>query len=399
MGETTVPVHPAVFVDYSFGRGWHIVLSKDSNIGEVVLLFGSEFGSMMPSSGLVVLNLIDPRERFWLFGFLKHPSFREQLHTVVPRGATIAHAKELWLDCAIPAPDLASREFKWVSAAVQQISDWERQIRVRHLGIMDLFANAIGWSSQSTYTSETVSSSDVKLLGRLDTGLYSHQYRGLCAAISGHRGKWTRLSDLGIETRRGSNLAVSVIGASQYSTEEMPGWYRLIRPKSIAQEGILMENEWFGSVRDLPTVEAGQIIFGGEATWRSIVMCEGIDRCITNFHGTVIAWPDHELYETIWLRCWIEFLRGQGILKEIAVGGLGGSLGTDMYEHIPVPTMSAAQKRQIADLYFSSRPLPTDPLVWTRQAGIWQLDREAKALRARLEKVQDRILRGQPAGV
>ena len=49
------------------------------------------------SGGIVRLN---PKvDRFYLFSFLKHPIFRQELYSLVPRGATIAHANTLWLGC------------------------------------------------------------------------------------------------------------------------------------------------------------------------------------------------------------------------------------------------------------------------------------------------------------
>ncbi|MGA7088929.1 MAG: hypothetical protein WB116_11770 [Candidatus Dormiibacterota bacterium] len=408
MGETSVPVHPATFIDYGLGEGWHILLSKDANIGEVGLVHGQEFGAIMPSSGMVQLNLKDTAEQFWAFGFIKHPSFKEQLEALVPKGATIAHAKSLWMDCYIPEPDHQSPEFRWVSAAVRTISEWEREIRSKHRRMLDLLAANITWTQTSKSAAEVVFSHERRDLGRLDTGLYSHRYRGIRDAVTDQAGNWTPLTALGLDTRRGQNLQVSSIGVSMEADSPAPGWYRVIKPTEITTEGVLTEQKYLGSPRKLKTVDVGQIVFGGEATWRSMVICEDIIKCTTNIHATILAWPGHELYEVIWLRCWLDFLREHGVLKEIAAGGLGGSLGIRMYEHVPVPVMADETKAQVAKLYFNDACPQLDlknmedssqTAVWTNEAGIWQLDREANALRVRLEQVQNRILRGQPAGV
>jgi type I restriction enzyme S subunit len=266
----------------------------------------------------------------------------------------------------------------------------------------------MAWNPKPAIGGETVSSGELRSVGRLDTGLYSRRYRSVRDAATDASGKWTRLTDLGLETRRGQNLQVSAIGASQEANVPTPGWYRVIKPTDIATEGILTEEKYLGSPRELKTVDAGSIVFGGEATWRSMVICEDIVKCTTNIHATILEWPGHDLYEAIWLRCWLEFLREHGVLKEIAAGGLGGSLGIRMYKHVPVPRMDRATKVAVAKLYFNDRcgpfgmedvERPAQVRAWTRSAGIWQLDREAKALRLKLSEVQDRILRGQPAGV
>lgn len=400
--ESCIRIHPAVFESFHLGD-WDLLLSKDSNVGEVGIAVGSKFQQVMPSSGLVRLNLRHDVNRFQLFAFLKHHSFREQLLSLVARGATITHARELWLDCVVPLP--SSREldvFTRIGDLTQAVCEIEGEIERKHEAMLARFQDEIAWAPRAGR--REVGDRELRAIGRLDTALYSERYRGLLEVLSSRFGGWQPLNRIGLRTRRGPNLAVSVIGRSMYSANPVAGWYRLIRPMCITEQGTLTEEEYLGSPRDLPLVEEGQIVFGGEATWRSLVVCEAIEHCTTNFHGTVWAWPEHQLSDVIWLRCWIEFLRSSGVLEAIAVGGQGGHLGPDQYRHIPVPEMTDPVRREIASLYCSgARSSPTyvstDWLErvreWMVDAGIWELDREAKALKRVLEEIQDCLLHGR----
>ena len=99
--ETCQPIRPGVFYDMQLQKG-DMIISKDSNIGEVVIL-DRDYPTMMLSGALYKLPIKD--HKYYLMAFMKHDIFREQLDYLVPRGATIRHAKTLFLDCKIPMPN------------------------------------------------------------------------------------------------------------------------------------------------------------------------------------------------------------------------------------------------------------------------------------------------------
>ena len=102
---------------------------------------------------------------------------------------------------------------------------------------------------------------------------------------------------MGVKSRRGQNLAVSIIGRSLYSEEYKPGWYELVRPVNISEYGTLVRQEWLGTRRKLPTVNRGDLILGCEGfeKGRSIVLIDEPEPTITNFHGTVVYWPGADI--------------------------------------------------------------------------------------------------------
>ena len=241
-GNAITPISPRVFEDPSLTDG-DILMSKDSNVGECAMVDGNRWRNHMFSGGIVRLH--PAMDRYYLFSFLKHPLFKNQLLAMSPRGATITHAKTLWLNCLIPFPNQrgAERVIRYVSALTQSIIEKEKAIRERHDAITmaieeELSANNRGKAFQYAFPAI----SEVKESSRFDCGLYCVGFRSFKHRVDGYKRGSTCLSKIGVKTRRGPNLAVSVIGKSLYSEEPKPGWYQLIRP--------LNWNKLFG----LPTV-------------------------------------------------------------------------------------------------------------------------------------------------
>src|SRR4029077_13271037 len=95
------------------------------------------------SGGILRLNPIC--DRYYLFSFLKHPLFKAQLLAMAPRGATITHAKTLWLDCFIPFPnqDDSERVEKVVSVLMRAVIDKELEIRRKNRVIDQIIESEI----------------------------------------------------------------------------------------------------------------------------------------------------------------------------------------------------------------------------------------------------------------
>lgn len=215
------------------------------------------------------------------------------------------------------------------------------------------------------------------------------------------------MSKLGIRSRRGPNLAVSVIGKALYSDTPKSGWYELIRPVNISEYGTVGAREWLGSPKKLPVVSPGDLILGCEGfeKGRSLVLVEAPERCTTNFHGTVLFWPGAELWQTVFIRCFFAYLRAHGVIDWVGVGGSGGHMSPEYFDHLPFPRVPDKEQQRIARLYHNPCTPPARKLTltnfvswhqeWDETLGIWELDREMKALQAELAAVQEKIIAGR----
>ncbi len=88
----------------------------------------------MLSGALYKLPVSD--KKFYLLAFIKQNIFREQLDFMVPKGATIRHAKTIFLDCKIPMPNHnTDNTIKFVEVLTQAIINKEQLIKERHESI------------------------------------------------------------------------------------------------------------------------------------------------------------------------------------------------------------------------------------------------------------------------
>jgi hypothetical protein len=233
-GDAIIPINPRVFHDMELADG-DILLSKDSNVGESAIVDGNGWRNHTLSGGIV--RLTPSINRHYLFAFLKHPVFKTDLLSMVPRGATIAHANELWLDCRIPFP--AQREadeiIAYVSALAEAIVDKERAIRSRNRTInmqieAELVANQKG---AFQYTDPTLD--DVRQMSRFDAAIYSEGFKREEYRIKNYARGWANYEQLGFDIGRGQNLQLSCIGQSVYSDSPKPKFYRLVAPTDISE--------------------------------------------------------------------------------------------------------------------------------------------------------------------
>lgn len=249
---------------------------------------------------------------------------------------------------------------------------------------------------------------EVQTSRRFDTGLYCRGFKAFKHRIEHYRPGALCLSKMGVKSRRGPNLAVSVIGKSIYTDKYKPGWYELIRPVNISEYGTLSRREWLGSTKRLPIVKQGDLILGCEGfeKGRSLVLVEAPERCTTNFHGTVLFWPGAELWQIIFVRCFLAYLREHGVIDWVGVGGSGGHMSPEYFDYLPFPRFPDHVQQQIASRYHKpslppKRKQTLENFVawhreWNADLGIWELDRELKVLQRALSAVQEEIIGGRP---
>lgn len=406
-GDAITPVNPRVFEDMALSDG-DILLSKDSNVGECAMVDGDSWRNHTLSGGVVRLR--PSVNRHYLFAFLKHPLFVTELRAKVPRGATIAHANELWLDCRIPFPVQQNSDevVAYVAALTKAIIDKEKAIRARDAEIMQQIESELSANqSGGAFRYEHPTLAELQRTTRLDSGLYCRGFRAFQHRVNNYRHGATNLSELGVRSRRGPNLAVSVIGNSLYSDTMKPGWYELIRPLNISEYGTLSSREWLGSPKKLPTVNNGDLVLGCEGfeKGRSLVLIDAPERCTTNFHGTVLSWPGAGVWQTVFVRCYLAYLREHGVIDWVGVGGSGGHMSPEYFDYLPFPRFPESIRRSIARLYHNPAPNPTYKLTrtnlvawhreWNESLGIWELDREIKVLQQTLAAVQEEIIEGK----
>jgi hypothetical protein len=413
------PMNPRAYDRLTIEHGERVVgdgeilYARGGEVGEVAIAAG--LGSALMSSHLIKLAF--RRDPLYALAFLKHPLIKaqQQISRRGSIGALDNFDERTLLDAVIPFPNQADSDsvISLVSAITQCIIDLEIAMRARHIEIyVKIRAELENVKTKPVpFAFSQPRFSDVHKAGRLDTGLYERRFAEFSAGIAQYKDGATTMSAMGVVSRRGPNLAVSVINDVRYSDEPHSGWYELIRPVHITEYGTLLRREWLGTKKNLPTVQSGDLILGCEGfeKGRSLVVVEPVERCTTNFHGAVLSWPKHCLDDIVFVRCFLAFLRQEGVMDLAGVGGSGGHMSPEYFDQLPFPRFGADRRANIARSYRSgvTRDLLLHPVgtliernrLSMSDLGVIELDRRAKSLRASLEVVQESIILGLPVAM
>ena len=181
-GGAIAPLNPQAFEDMALTDG-DILLSKDSNVGECAMVEGGDWRNYTLSGGIVRLR--PSINRYYLFAFLKHDLFRTELLSMVPRGATIAHANELWLDCRIPFPSQRDADdvVAYVAVLTQAIVEKEKEIQNRSEEIQKKIETELELNQTGQFVYEYPTREEITRLGRFDAAIYSYEYKSKIARI------------------------------------------------------------------------------------------------------------------------------------------------------------------------------------------------------------------------
>lgn len=112
------------------------ILLKDSNIGKVVIL-EKDYPNTLLSGEMYKLPLT--QYKYYILAMIKRKIFREQLDFIVPKGATIRHTKQLFLNCKIPFPNInAKQTIEFIEILTQSIITKKGLIKERRTKILQI---------------------------------------------------------------------------------------------------------------------------------------------------------------------------------------------------------------------------------------------------------------------
>jgi len=408
--ESLTPVNPKAFINQNLKEG-DIIISKDSNIGEIIIL-DKDYSDWMLSGALYKLPV--KKWKYYLLTFIKNACFREQLHIKVSKGATIRHAKTMFLGCNIPLPVKGQDQvIKYVEELTKALINKEKEIRNKHDQIHQLIKSEVeNNQKRNNFQYEFPSLENINKAARFDTSIFTPYFKQHEFKIKNYKLGFSSIKDLGFEISRGQNLQVSNIGESIYSDKYYPGFYTLMLPKHLSKYGTVDEVQYLGNRKELKTLKKGDLIFGAEGfgKGRSIVILDERSKTITNIHGITLHHRQGNIQLSIFVKCFLDYLRNIGLIDRYAVGGNGGSLAMKYWSIIPFPNFPDESQKKITKLYHHPQPTPdmsrmkVDSFVqldseFNHKTGITELDKTAKKIKARLDEVIDQIVKDQTVDI
>lgn len=403
-GDSIIPILPSKFIDLKLKKG-DLIISKDSNIGETIIL-DKDYPDCMLSGGLYKLPV--DQSKYYLFAFLKHDFFRTQLNFLVSKGATILHAKKLFLDCLIPLPNQKNynRVIAYLGILMRLTINKEKKIKENEIRIFTLIQEEI--SSNQTKKDFRYQFPDLKqilLTTRVDAGFYCEDYVKKQFSIRNYVNGAGTIEEWGFKIGRGQNLQVSTIGNSIYSEQKKENFYTLVRPTNLSDFGTVTKYEYLGNSRKLSVISEGDIIFSAEGSvGKCMMFANPRQRTLTNIHGIVLNKKDHNKTESAFVCCFLRYLRNLGVLDYISVGGQGGSLAMKYWPEVKIPFFTKAKQQEIVKYYYTPIDYKIDDenfeiiekqdLQLNEKVGILQLDEQVKILKEKIHNVVDTIING-----
>ena len=404
--ETALPIMPSSFVKMNLKAG-DLIISKDSNIGEIVIL-DKDYPNVMLSGALYKLPV--NQYKYYLLAMMKHGIFRDQLDFIVPKGATIRHAKTLFLDCKIPMPnENAENVIQFVENLTQAIINKQRLIKQRHQSILALIEKELlDNQKDNTFSYNYPSISYIQENGRMDATFYSEYYKKLMFPVLNYDYGHAPLTEQGLELKPGPSLEIKLLETRIDSDFFIKGFYRLITPKQILNTGVIDKERFIGTPKKIPTIKFGDILFGESGTGRTMVYLDNCNNTINNAHAHILR-PIKDkctLDKAITIRSIMQYYKEKGITDCLTVGGNGGHLSPSYFDRVFIPNFPTEKQQKIANLYHNptaydvknatlDKFLALDDDV-NSQAGIYELDKTAKQLQIILNQAIENIIENKP---
>jgi len=408
--ESALPVMPSVFAMQNLKEG-DLLISKDSNIGEIVIL-EKDYPNFMTSSAIYKLPVNE--YKYYLLAFIKHQIFREQLDFMVPKGATIRHAKTMFLDCKIPIPNKDTAEtMKFIEVLTRAIINKEEIIQQRHNQILELIKQELANNQKNKkFRFEFPTLRELELNNRLDATYYSEKHKSLIFTILNYKNGYLPLTEQGLELKPGPSLEIRLLGTRIDSDKYINGFYRLITPKQISNNGTVKNYEYVGTPKEIPTIQYGDILFGESGTGRSMVYLDDDSNTINNAHAHILRPIKGKcsLNKAITVRCIMQYYKEIGIIDCITVGGSGGHLSPSYFDRVSIPTFPDEVIEKVAKLYYKSNfkynvekctsgNFLNKDSEFNKIAGIYELDETAKQLKEKLNLAIDNIVNDKPVKI
>lgn len=363
-----------------------VIFCTDANIGDCCL-FISDNESVSFYSGVIKLNFKNEKYKYYVTAFMRDDYFREQLIAKTPKGTTIRHSGDLFMECLIPdAPE------EWVYSVVESLIKniaYSEHCSEKKLRESECLIHEEIMIEKFPYVNPSVK--QLQSQARWDSGIFSnivYQWKG---NIRKYKRGFSNLEQFGFELKSGPNIAKRDLGRSIQTGTYRAGYNVLIYPRDISPAEYIQKVSYLGARNPIWFLGRRDILFAAEGTvGKTFAVCDDTMHFTTNFHGTIIhpKTEDVPLKKSIFLALYLNYLRQNSIFERMSVGTNGGSFAVGYWDNILIPQVDENFMDRLAVLY---NKVVLNPVIYDLDllgnAGIYQLNSfmiKCKALLGRL---------------
>ncbi|WP_334090225.1 hypothetical protein [Helicobacter typhlonius] len=392
--ESLLCILPQSFVNMDLKKG-NVIISKDSNIGEVVIL-EKDYPNTMLSGAMYKLPLT--QHKYYILSVIKHTIFREQLDFIVPKGATIRHAKQLFLDCKIPFPNHNTQQtIAFIEMLTQSIITKEKLIKERHAKILNFIeSELLNNQKPNTFKYAYPTFQEIQKSGRLDTGIYCEEFKKLDFLIKNYKNDVFYIDKKKIKS--GSTPKMRFIGQENFSR------YQWLTPSHCSDYGTIKEIERINFIGKpnltqdcILLINRGQGYDCGKSIFYSFV-----DSKQGQHNQGMYRIFDYPEPQMLFMLCFLNAKFMRTYCSYLSLGSKMKELKIEHFLQIPFPNFPQNLQEQIALLYHNpSAKLDYENLnlenfkiqdeTFCENAGIYELDKSIKYLKNILNSCIDDI--------
>jgi len=386
-------VSPRGYVNYNLKEN-DILICKDSNVGEVVKL-NYDLPNYMISSGINRLNISNNKD--YLFGIMKNHKFKEQLISMIPKGATIMHAKDLFLNCLIPFPN-SDEVINYISSLVRIVLHKEKTLESKMKYINNLIENEINNNQKkNNYQYNYPSISSIIKINRLDTGSYTKEFCDIDNILKNYKNGYFYISKDNI---KGGQTPKKRVIDNDKSLK-----YNWITPSYINDDGTLLLNYKINCDKNNVNRNCSFIINrtskGGSGEYVGISSFYDYDKLGPAQHNQgiyqIFNKSDEDL---IYLTCMLNSKIYRKYCANMSMGSKMKELKLNNILSIPFPIFPYDKKMQIVNSYYNkiSKEVVVDISdfelkneKWDNEAGVMDLYESIQNTKEYLNECIDRI--------
>ncbi len=393
--ESVKSIHPKAFKNYNLKEG-DILISKDSNIGEVIIL-DKDYPNYMPSGAIYKLPI--ENRKYYLLACLKHSFFRNQLDMVVPKGATIRHAGTKFLDCKIPLPNKNEKNtIAYVESIMKLIIESEKTIKNKFRLINDIIISELNiGQKKKKFHFEQPFYTELEQSKRLDTGVYSETFKKIDFLIKNYVDGFSFINP--DKFKSGNTPEVRHIGIENNLK------YRWVTPTDCSDIGYIMIDERISMLGENNLNQNAMLLVnrtsrGGRGEYVGIAVYYDINIYGIGHHNQgiyrVFDYPDNDL---IFMTCFMNADIMRKYCSFMCVGSKMKELKASQFLTIPFPNFRKEIRSKIVSLYNNNANLnKNQPIIldnhipYLNKVGLIQLEILLRKLKSKLNDILDKII-------
>lgn len=396
-GESTECVLPSSFTNDDNLKAGDIIISKDSNIGETVIL-DKDYPEYMLSGALYKLPLKN-WQKYYILAFMKHPYFKQQLDRMVPKGATLKHAGTKFLDCKIPFPGFNKDTIiNYVSSITKRIIDIEIEIKRRNCHIDEVIDYELN-NNQSIaydYKYKHATYSTIKSKSRLDTGIYSDSFQHISFIINNYLGGAFCLDPDNLKS--GSTPKVRIIDSSQQK-----GGFRWITPTHCSDIGYIQTYESIAmptrnNIESDATLLINRTSRGGKGEYVGIATFYDFKTYGKGHHNQgIYRIIGYDRKMLVFITCFMNTAMMRKYCSALCVGSKMKEIKSEQFLSIPIPKFPDKILDSVYDLFYSDDfDNSVESILSTRldKLGLFNLSTAKETLTHHLNSLLDKIIKG-----